>query len=577
MSKNESAVEKSEEETIVLIQFQAYKDIVLHSTRFCNPEIKQENWREVYGFLVGKIESNNVVVYEAIPMVHGGSTEVEFKEEHYVEAAEANDKVAEKGFFLVGWYHSHPGLQIFLSSVDIQNHIGYQGLNPKAIALVIDPSKISPTYTGFEIFKLNNPSDPNSGYSKVNWKITNLDEKFIGQMLIDLTQRATIQRPLIDEYGENKAVLNQIHQNSTNELRHDTVRGINLPAYEMLEKALDLGEKEEYSKAIDLGISAGKQFEEIGETGLASDAFLQVGRFLYEFWKKISKIRADIFTHQQEPSEDDAQLMIQLAMGLTTAVKQVQSEKLGLLLEIKDLGGNMVKVEDDKIQISNILIEASEIYSSLIRDSLKRKDARSLIGYLKAAANVLSTALIFTRTVKKQKNLLNKIININKIISDINLYHIRIQEVRAEEKEASADYIKAAKLYKGGALKANEAAKSLKETVLANYLNGTGEICLGKCYRSMGDHQKYIDRAPCISAAYFNLACLHFEKAQRKYPIHSMADINNAEILLKNCETRLKKAEEDCKKLGRKPIDPSNIGEIEPDFVISEPEPLFYP
>ena len=91
----------------------------------------------------------------------------------------------------------------------------------------------------------------------------------------------------------------------------------------------------------------------------------------------------------------------------------------------------------------------------------RQKYTDDQIKYSREAANVLSTALIFARTVKKQKNLLNQIVNINKIISEINFYHIRIQELRAEENEAVAQYIKAAKLYMGGAKKALEAAKSI--------------------------------------------------------------------------------------------------------------------
>ncbi|MHA1321884.1 MAG: Mov34/MPN/PAD-1 family protein [Candidatus Helarchaeota archaeon] len=576
MSQMNNSMGNSADLDTVIIKFQAYKDILLHSTRFCNPEIKPEEWREVYGFLVGKIEQNRVIVYEAIPMVHGGATEVEFKEKHYIEAAEANEKVAEKGFFLVGWYHSHPGLEIFLSSIDIQNHIGYQSLNPKAIALVIDPSKISSTYSGFEIFQLDDPTNPNSSYHKLNWKISDLDDKFIGQMLIDLSKRATIQRPLIDEYGESASPSSTVSQNFSESISQISPQELKT-AIELLEKALDLGEKGHFTKAIDLAISAGKEFEARGKIGLASDAFLQVGGFLYEFWTKITKIRTELFTHQREPSENDAQSMIQLAQALSTTVKQVPPEKIGLILEIRNLSGKMVKVEDDKIQIANILIEAAEVYASLMRYAIKDKNTEKQIKFAQAAANVLSTALIFIRTVKKQKNLLNQLIDINKIISDINFYQVRIQEIRAEEKEAAAEYIQAAKLYIGGAIKAIEAAESLNDSLLASHSFGTAEICYGKGYRCMGDHQKYIDRNPCLSASYYNLACIHFEKAQRKFPVHSLADIKNAEQFFQNCVTKMKKAEDDCKKLNRKPIDPSKLGPLESELVISEPEPLFYP
>ena len=193
------------------------------------------------------------------------------------------------------------------------------------------------------------------------------------------------------------------------------------------------------------------------------------------------------------------------------------------------------------------------------------------------AANILSTAIIFARSVKKQRNILNQIINVNKITSEINFYLVRIQEIKAEENEGLAQYIEASKLYIGGARKAIEAAQSLKDAILAGTLFGYAEICFGKSYRSMGEHQRYIVRSPCVAAAYYNLACIHFEKAQRKFPVHAMADIKNAESFFKSCYNQLQKVEEQCKQLNRKPLDPSKVGEIDPKVIISEPEPIFYP
>jgi len=577
MMQDKPDTQNSTEQHVVMLKFQAYKDIVLHSTRFANPGIHKERWREVYGFLIGTIANNNVVIYEAIPMVHGGATEVEFEEQHYIEAAEINEKAAEKRLFLVGWYHSHPGLHIFLSSVDIKNHIGYQGLNPQAIALVIDPSQINATYSGFEIFRLDDATNLHSAYHKLHWRITDLDEKFVGQMLIDLSHRATIQRPLVEEYGEAISDTPDSMVESQKPENQSQSNELNSVAVEILEKALSYGANGEYEKAIELAVSAGKKFEENGKEELASDAFLQVGGFLYELWMKISKIRTEIFSNQRESSEADAQLMVRLASTLSLAIKQVSSEKIGLVLEIKDLSGNMVKIEDNKIQIANILIEAAEIYNTLLRYSYKKKNIEEEIKYSKAAANILSTALIFARTVKKQQNLLNQIVNLNKIISEINFLLIRIQEIKAEESEAAAQYITAAKLHVGGARKATEAAKSLKDSILSNNLYGYAEICLGKSYRSMGEYQKYIDRSPCISASYYNLACLHFQTATSRYPIHAMADIKAAELMFQNCFEKMKKVEEECKKIKKTPVDPASLKEIDAEIIFSEPEPLFYP
>lgn len=40
---------------------------------------------------------------------------------------------------VVGWYHSHPGFGCWLSSVDINTQKSFEQLNPRAVAVVIDP------------------------------------------------------------------------------------------------------------------------------------------------------------------------------------------------------------------------------------------------------------------------------------------------------------------------------------------------------------------------------------------------------------------------------------------------------
>ena len=39
---------------------------------------------------------------------------------------------------VVGWYHSHPGMGPFLSTVDQNTHQSFQQLHPRAVALVVD-------------------------------------------------------------------------------------------------------------------------------------------------------------------------------------------------------------------------------------------------------------------------------------------------------------------------------------------------------------------------------------------------------------------------------------------------------
>jgi 26S proteasome regulatory subunit N11 len=40
---------------------------------------------------------------------------------------------------VVGWYHSHPGFGCFLSSVDVSTQKNFEQLNPRFVAVVVDP------------------------------------------------------------------------------------------------------------------------------------------------------------------------------------------------------------------------------------------------------------------------------------------------------------------------------------------------------------------------------------------------------------------------------------------------------
>jgi len=40
---------------------------------------------------------------------------------------------------IVGWYHSHPGLGLFLSQTDMQTHMQFCQFSPYAVSLVAEP------------------------------------------------------------------------------------------------------------------------------------------------------------------------------------------------------------------------------------------------------------------------------------------------------------------------------------------------------------------------------------------------------------------------------------------------------
>lgn len=149
------AVKKTPNNRIVRISQRAYDSIVRHATTYASSKIPQAEWRIVYGFLIGRLHGKELVISEAVPMTHGTNTSVEFTPEDYINTASIGLELSNQGYFLVGWYHSHPGKGLFLHEVDLFNHLKYQGVNPAAIALVIDHALIIAESRGLEIFSID--------------------------------------------------------------------------------------------------------------------------------------------------------------------------------------------------------------------------------------------------------------------------------------------------------------------------------------------------------------------------------------------------------------------------------------
>merc|ERR1719482_651820 len=62
-----------------------------------------------------------------------------------------------RGEMDVGWYHSHPGFGCWLSSTDINTQSSFEALNPRAVALVVDPIQSVRGKVVIDCFRLINP------------------------------------------------------------------------------------------------------------------------------------------------------------------------------------------------------------------------------------------------------------------------------------------------------------------------------------------------------------------------------------------------------------------------------------
>lgn len=115
----------------VEISLVTYSKILHHSTS--NME------REVIGLLIGRFRNEVVEVVDVQSGPQSGTrVSAELSPEIQAQVAEA---LIESGseLYIVGWYHSHPGIGVFMSSTDVETQGAYQAVCANSVAIVIDP------------------------------------------------------------------------------------------------------------------------------------------------------------------------------------------------------------------------------------------------------------------------------------------------------------------------------------------------------------------------------------------------------------------------------------------------------
>ena len=213
----------------VIIRAEAYKTIILYGSRFANNAIPPPNWKEIYGILIGTSDDDFVYIESAEALTYGHSTDVQLDEKHYIFIDEIQQKLEEesKKYYIVGWFHTHPGLNLFFSYIDLINQLGFQQNNPDFCGLVFDHTllgekkleKVEGTEhmitkydTGFEIYRITdinmNTNDPkyDNNYHQVTYIIDGLNKYFFANVLSELSALATEGKPLQTAYGENSTL-----------------------------------------------------------------------------------------------------------------------------------------------------------------------------------------------------------------------------------------------------------------------------------------------------------------------------------------------------------------------------------
>ncbi|MHA1535024.1 MAG: hypothetical protein ACTSP8_09890 [Promethearchaeota archaeon] len=241
----------------VIINAEAYKNIILYASRYANQSIPSKNWKEIYGILTGYADDDFVYVKNSYPLTFGHDTDVQLDERHYVFISEIEDLLYGEGngHFMVGWFHSHPGLSLFFSDIDISNQLWFQQNNPDFCGLVFDhtilgkkreekiENNILTKYdTGFEIYRLTDVTiDQNSvefenNYHKIDYIVEGLNKFFFANVLAELSSLASAGKPLQEAFKEqhklesNYKDLDEVLDNQNSDLNEENL--VEIPLYE---------------------------------------------------------------------------------------------------------------------------------------------------------------------------------------------------------------------------------------------------------------------------------------------------------------------------------------------------------
>jgi 26S proteasome regulatory subunit N11 len=97
---------------------------------------------EVIGILLGnKIDEFTIEIFDvfATPQIATGQSVETTDEKFQYTMMRLLEQSGYNNLISVGWYHSHPGFNVWLSDVDCQNQDSQEKLDSRAVAVVVDP------------------------------------------------------------------------------------------------------------------------------------------------------------------------------------------------------------------------------------------------------------------------------------------------------------------------------------------------------------------------------------------------------------------------------------------------------
>lgn len=411
--------EKAEEEHItkitkpIVLKAEAYKTIILYASRYANKNIPSKDWKEIYGILIGYSDDELIYVESAEALTVGHDTDVQLDARHYVFIDEIQQKLDKesKNHYMVGWFHSHPGLGLFYSYIDLINQLGFQQNNLDFCGLVFDhtllgkkreeniisedgsENKITKHDTGFEIYRLIDVNmdvkDPKfeDNYEKVDCIINGLNKFFFANVLSELSALVSVGKPLQSAYGEyyesesnfkfGSEVNEQLEGEKEQNFQSDTFKDnklVEIPPYDKMIFDVDDFFYDDMGKKLNKIANLKEEAEQIIYEGTQAfernDAFMGVEKYrlginkykklndtqrIFELLKNVSE--HCISTNHLVLAEEFAEELFKLA------IKADKNENLFYKAEANFLKGyiNLKKKDDDKLEYALKKIQEASI------------------------------------------------------------------------------------------------------------------------------------------------------------------------------------------------------------------------
>merc|ERR1712224_799074 len=114
---------------------------------------------EVMGLMLGEfVDDYTVRVVDVFAMPQSGtSVSVESVDPVFQTKMLEFLQQTNRPEMVVGWYHSHPGFGCWLSGTDVNTQQSFEALNPRAVAVVVDPIQSVKGKVVIDAFRLISP------------------------------------------------------------------------------------------------------------------------------------------------------------------------------------------------------------------------------------------------------------------------------------------------------------------------------------------------------------------------------------------------------------------------------------